>query len=185
MRRFTKIALTGALTGALVAAGMSGAAAEIDHQPVILPDCAVTFVPDGGDLGDAECLQPARETASASSGRDCRDGRDGRHRGCRDGHGHDDHVSYVVVTEHGPWGSRAEREGWHLYFVEPGLYYVPRRFNDQASAWASYGFCGHFHVHAPGTQPAAFFPKNRAGNFPYGRVGNDELSGVSVYDHCG
>lgn len=163
MRRSITIALTGLLTGVLMSTSMPSAAAEIDHQPVVLPDCAVTLVPEGGDSDSAECLQPARETMSST---------------------YSSHVSYVVVAEHGPWGSRAEREGWHLYFVEPGLYYIPWKFNDQASSWGSYGFCGYFHVHDPGTRPAAFFPKNRAGNFPYGRVGNDELSGVSVYAHC-
>ncbi|KUP97810.1 hypothetical protein [Thermobifida cellulosilytica] len=173
MRRLTTIVLTGALAGALLSTSASTASADTENAPVVLPGCAVTFVPDGGDIDVAECLQPLREH-SAAGGRDR--GRD---------HDDWDHVSYVVVTEHGPWGSRAERQGWHLYFVEPGLYYIPQRFNDQASAWGSYGFCGYFHVHAPGTRPAAFFPKNRAGNFPYGKVGNDELSGVSVYEHCG
>lgn len=179
MRRSITLALTGLLTGVLVSTSTPNAAAEVDHQPVILPNCAVTLVPNGGDADSAECLQPARDTMASNRG-------SGHHHCGHHHHGRcdDDYVPYVVVAEHGPWGSRAEREGWHLYFVEPGLYYIPQKFNDQASSWASYGFCGYFHVHAPGTEPAAFFPKNRAGNFPYGRVGNDELSGVSVYDHC-
>lgn len=185
-------------------------ASERHEEPVLLPDCAVVFVPQGGSQRGAECLRAAGDDDRRDhdgqrehdrGGHDRRDhdydydDNDGYgHHGGHSGHGHGHHnddnhghhgrSSYVVVTEHGPWGSRAQRNGWHLYFVEPGLYYMPRRFNDEASAWAAFGFCGRFHVNAPGTQPSAVFRANRAGNFPHGAVGNDELSGVSVYQHC-
>src|SRR5690554_5915145 len=114
MRRSITLALTGLLTGVLVSTSTPNAAAEVDHQPVILPNCAVTLVPNGGDADSAECLQPARDTMASNRG-------SGHHHCGHHHHGRcDDYVPYVVVAEHGPWGRGLNAKAGTSTLSNPG-----------------------------------------------------------------
>lgn len=126
-------------------------------QPVVLPGCAMTFAPHAGNPAGAICLakttgaRPAAAPAAANQ--------------------------YVQLWQNGPYPPSS---GWGISIVQAGLFYVPTKYNDQASSWAAGNACGSFSVNAPNTNPKAFFSPNTAGNFPRGSVPNDSVSGVAV-----
>lgn len=92
----------------------------------------------------------------------------------------------VCYFQNGPFGSNAWANGWGDCVDQYGgnPYYVPRKFNDQASSWDSYG-SGTFYANQPYTNPYATYPANGQGNFPLANpprlpVPNDSLSSIVI-----
>jgi hypothetical protein len=96
-------------------------------------------------------------------------------------------VCLVDYYQNGPYGSAAWKAGWGVCVTVRGTYDVPTARNDQASAWDSCA-SGAFWANQPHNPPAADFPANSAGNFPWrasnGTVPNDSLSVIGVGAGC-
>jgi len=89
----------------------------------------------------------------------------------------------VCYFQNGPFGRGNWFNGWGDCVDQYGgnTYYVPRKFNDQASSWISCGSGGTFYVNQPFTTPYATYPAYSGGqNFPWGAVPNDSLSSLYI-----
>jgi hypothetical protein len=148
---------TAALVGTTTPAQADAAALPMG---VALPGCAVTFIPDAGNpTAGVRCLEreTGAESAAASSAAA---------------------VPFVTLWQNGPYPPSS---GWGITYEELGLHNLPSNRNDDASSWDSGpNSCGEFSVNAAGTQPFVNFAPNGHGNFPFGSVPNDSVSGLDL-----
>ncbi|GAA3142999.1 hypothetical protein GCM10010521_32190 [Streptomyces rameus] len=154
-----------ALGAGLLLSAMSGfspaqAAPEFSPRNFPLSGCAVTLTPDVTHPDTSVCLKRA-------------EGRAAERRSPED--------TFVQLAQNGPWPPSG---GWLISYTQGGQFTLPSQYNDAASSWYAAGVCGNFYLNAAGTTPWMPYPKNASGNFPYGPVGNDQLSGVSVIKSC-
>jgi hypothetical protein len=146
------------------AAAPAGLAPHLAGGVTPLPDCAETLAPSVGRTAGRVCLRKlpagAARTAAATT-----------------------FPCFVEYFQNGPYGSNAWSNGWGICVQHSGNYSVPAQENDQASAFETE--CeGNFFVNGPGTFPGSGFNGNVRGNFPYGSVPNDSLSGIQVLGNC-
>lgn len=125
-----------------------------------LPRCAMTLVPNAYTASGAKCLRALPAGVSVLSG------------------------PQMTLSENGPWGSQAWLNGEHINVIYYGYQELPSRYNDWASAWQTYCSAGYVLKDHDILGPGGYVDANQHGNFPWGGVGNDQLSAVSTFQPC-
>lgn len=170
--------LIGVWSQPTAASAVTTPSSGIAHLITALPGCAVTYAPKARDNKRRVCLTTIAQLenmarkAGLSSGRAPVKPADAITNGC-----------FFRYYQNGPYGSAAWANGWVACVndvADNGYYWVPAWLNDQASAFDT---CAdvYFSVNQPGTAPASFAYADTTGNFPWGSVPNDSLSGALVY----
>jgi hypothetical protein len=142
-----------------VTAARSPGAQRIAGGVKPLPDCAATFAPKVGSTKGRTCMRKlsafAARTANVTP------------------------VCNAYYYQNGPYGGLAWENGWGVCVAAIGNYTVSFGFDNQASSWDA--VCPtNLYVNAPGTFPGSGTNGNTRGNFPWGSVPNDSLSGMQI-----